>query len=72
MQWEIVVRPTSAALDEWTWQAARQDQTQFRSGAAYTVAQALIEARQAATEYEQYVLDIENNVVTEFFTPDLG
>lgn len=70
MKWALKAKPTDASLNDWYWEALREDQNQFRNGFNEpTAAAAMAAARAAATEYEQYVANIESHTVEEEFTP---
>lgn len=72
MSWELIARPTNTALTDWTWEALRSDGNIYRNGGGEPSATAAIAAaRASATQYELYVAEIENNKVTETFTPDI-
>lgn len=73
MSWELTARPTNRALTDWRWEALRADNEIYRSGVGEPSAEAAMEAaRAAATQYELHLAQIENNKVTETFTPDIA
>lgn len=70
MAWELAARPTNAALTDWNWEALRTDGNIYRSGSGEPTSEAaMAAARAAATQYELHLAQIENNKVTEIFTP---
>lgn len=70
MSWTLTVKPSNTALTLWEWEALRADQNIYRNGFGEpSSADAMEAARAAATQYELHVAQIENNKVTETFTP---
>lgn len=72
MKWTLTARPSSTAMNNWSWWAMRADNEVLRQGGgAKTSAAAIQAARDAASDYEQEQGEIEAAVVTEEFTPTL-
>lgn len=70
MSWDLIARPTNTALTDWNWEALRGDGNIYRSGVGEPTSEAaMAAARAAATQYELHLAQIENNKVTETFTP---
>jgi len=72
VNWTITVRPTTAALNNWTWTAVREDQENVLSGGGHaTSASAVAEAQQMAQQFEDGQGVIDSNTFSQVFEPVL-
>lgn len=72
MNWTITVRPTTAALNNWSWTAVRDDQENVISGSGHaTSAAAIAAAQQEAQEFEDGQGVIDSNTFSQAFEPVL-